>query len=578
MATSNQPASVPPRESDAVSSPPEKRPASQAVSEQALRHFALGATVHECQSPRDPDTGESPAKRVRVVASTSSNDGESAGSLSPRLRPRPTAQLVPADPLAASMSDQTSDVDVESSRPVSPATLAMDGDGIDAYFSEDEKHFLRLEARDCGLFEFIDRYVVDQGLPVRALLSAFSSRIAADLPATASDLDLLPLLRLTVARFLRHRDKLATLNTVEDVVALLAKTRRIMILTGAGISVSCGIPDFRSPNGIYARLGQFGLDDPQQMFDIECFSESPNVFYSFARELYPSNFQPSPSHRFIRLVETRGQLLRNYTQNIDTLEQQARIERVIQCHGSFATASCIRCGYQVSGDAIKDDIFAQRVPQCTQCQATAAKAPVARPRAHRWASDNDEKEEEDNHPPGIMKPDITFFGENLPRAFEESFLKDREQVDLLLVMGSSLKVAPVSEVMAQLPSHIPQVLVNKTPNLHMNFDVQLLGDCDGILAYLCHQLGWDLTHDRLPGGSVLSPAFAETVDQLRVAPRPMATPAPGTDSAQEPADPLALTYPTHWHLFQGAEVTAKDLSLAHTRYPPEWFDLAHPDP
>ncbi|KAJ1982888.1 NAD-dependent histone deacetylase sir2 [Dimargaris xerosporica] len=578
MASSNHSASVGPRDSDPTASPPEKRPASEAVSEQALRHFALGAAAHECQSPWDSDTGESPAKRARVMVSASCTNGASVSGWSPRLFP--TARAEPADPVAVispspATSASTSDVDVESSRPVSPTTLAVDGDALNTSFSEDEKHFLRLEARDRGLFEFMDCYVVGQGLSVRALLSAFSSRIAADLPATASDLDLLPLLKLTLARFLRHRGKLTTLNTVEDVIALLAKARRVMILTGAGISVSCGIPDFRSPNGIYTRLGQFGLDDPQQMFDIECFSESPNVFYSFARELYPSNFQPSPSHHFIRLVETRGQLLRNYTQNIDTLEQRAHIERVVQCHGSFATASCIRCGYQVPGDAIKDDIFAQRVPQCGRCSTAATKTTAARPRAQRWASDDDE---DDDHPPGIMKPDITFFGENLPRVFEESFVIDRERVDLLLVMGSSLKVAPVSEVMAQLPPHVPQILVNKTPNLHMNFDVQLLGDCDGILAYLCRQLGWDLTHDSLPGGSVLSPAFAEAADRLTVSCQPMVIPAPGTDSAQVSTDPLVLTYPAHWHLFQGAEVAAKDLRLAHARYPPEWFSPSHPSP
>ena len=106
-----------------------------------------------------------------------------------------------------------------------------------------------------------------------------------------------------------------------------------MILTGAGVSVSCGIPDFRSPNGIYSRLSEFELDEPQQMFDLEFFRERPEIFYSFAREIFPSNFIPSPSHYFIKLIEDQGRLLRNYTQNIDTLEQKAGIQNVLQCHG-----------------------------------------------------------------------------------------------------------------------------------------------------------------------------------------------------------------------------------------------------
>ena len=106
-----------------------------------------------------------------------------------------------------------------------------------------------------------------------------------------------------------------------------------MVLTGAGVSVSCGIPDFRSPDGIYSRLAEFELDDPSQMFELEFFSEKPEVFYSFAKEIFPSNFMPSPSHNFIKMLEDQGKLLRNYTQNIDTLEQKAGIRNVLQCQG-----------------------------------------------------------------------------------------------------------------------------------------------------------------------------------------------------------------------------------------------------
>lgn len=91
-----------------------------------------------------------------------------------------------------------------------------------------------------------------------------------------------------------------------------------------------GIPDFRSKNGIYSRLAEFELSDPQEMFDLSYFKIKPETFYAFAHEIYPANFKPSPSHLFIRRLETAGKLLRNYTQNIDTLEHKAGIERVVQ--------------------------------------------------------------------------------------------------------------------------------------------------------------------------------------------------------------------------------------------------------
>lgn len=167
-----------------------------------------------------------------------------------------------------------------------------------------------------------------------------------------------------------------------------------MIVTGAGVSVSCGIPDFRSEKGIYSRLQEYELDDPQQMFDIEYFRESPEIFYSFAKELYPANYQPSPSHLFVKLVEEKGKLLRNYTQNIDTLEHKANIKRLVNCHGSFATASCVTCGYKVDGKEIEEYIMAQQVPPCPKC-----------------ALETKHNNNEDDHVDGgvsIMKPVCTF--------------------------------------------------------------------------------------------------------------------------------------------------------------------------
>ena len=120
-----------------------------------------------------------------------------------------------------------------------------------------------------------------------------------------------------------RRKKLAHVNTLDNVVELIRTSRKIIILTGAGVSVSCGIPDFRSRDGVYARLAvDFpDLPDPQAMFDIHYFRKDPRPFFKFAREIYPGQFKPSPCHKFIKNVEKHGKLLRNYTQNIDTLEQ-----------------------------------------------------------------------------------------------------------------------------------------------------------------------------------------------------------------------------------------------------------------
>ncbi|NXN13271.1 SIR1 deacetylase, partial [Indicator maculatus] len=265
------------------------------------------------------------------------------------------------------------------------------------------------------------------------------------------------------------RKKRKDINTIDDAVKLLQECKKIMVLTGAGVSVSCGIPDFRSRDGIYARLAvDFpDLPDPQAMFDIEYFRKDPRPFFKFAKEIYPGQFQPSLCHKFIALMDKEGKLLRNYTQNIDTLEQVAGIQRIIQCHGSFATASCLICKYKVDCEVVRGDIFNQVVPRCPRCPA--------------------------DEPLSIMKPDIVFFGENLPEQFHRAMKYDKNEVDLLIVIGSSLKVRPVALIPSSIPHEVPQILINREPLPHLHFDVELLGDCDVIINELCQRLGNEYT-------------------------------------------------------------------------------------
>jgi NAD-dependent deacetylase sirtuin 1 len=117
-----------------------------------------------------------------------------------------------------------------------------------------------------------------------------------------------------------------------ETVDLIRNSKKILILTGAGISVSCGIPDFRSRNGLYAKLAvDFPeLPDPQSMFSLNFFKSDPRPFFRFAKEIFPGNFSPSPSHNFIAQLEKDNKMKRLYSQNIDGLEQQAGIEKVIQ--------------------------------------------------------------------------------------------------------------------------------------------------------------------------------------------------------------------------------------------------------
>jgi len=115
------------------------------------------------------------------------------------------------------------------------------------------------------------------------------------------------------------------------------KYKRILVLSGAGISCSAGIPDFRSPNtGIYANLAEYNLPTPETIFEINYFKEKPEAWYKFASSFNLEGFNPTPTHFFIKLLNDKGILWKNITQNIDNLEEKAGInmDDVIQCHGA----------------------------------------------------------------------------------------------------------------------------------------------------------------------------------------------------------------------------------------------------
>ncbi|KAK3691125.1 NAD-dependent histone deacetylase sir2 [Vermiconidia calcicola] len=318
-----------------------------------------------------------------------------------------------------------------------------------------------------------------------------------------------------VVRSYYKRRKLPQYNTIDDVAALLRNSKNIMVITGAGISTSLGIPDFRSKTtGFYSKLLERGINEPEEVFDIHEFDYDPRTFYQLAADLLPDHKHYSPTHGFIRLLQDKGKLQTNYTQNIDNLEELAGIDkhRLIQCHGSFAGATCRKCGHKVKGTEIFPDVRAKRVSRCQRCKADIA-AQAAAPKAKKakkrtptpYGGRSDSDDDDDIPEPGVMKPDITFFGEQLPEDFFDRFTeRDVKTIDLVLVIGTSLKVAPVSEMPDFIPHHVPHIFISREPIEHVNFDVQLLGNCDDVVFELCRRAGWELKHRMVPKGLEVS--------------------------------------------------------------------------
>lgn len=166
------------------------------------------------------------------------------------------------------------------------------------------------------------------------------------------------------------------------------------------------------------------------------------------------------------MLEQKKKLLRNYTQNVDGIERRMGIENVIECHGTMKDFTCMKCSRRKKLDAVLDD-----VQQGEVCYCSCGK---------------------------VMKPNITFFGEMLPPTFLKALEKDISKCDLVLVVGTSLKVGgSAHELLRRLDKRVPQVLINREAvcppvSISDGFDVTLLGNCDDVFAAICGRLRWDI--------------------------------------------------------------------------------------
>ena len=218
-------------------------------------------------------------------------------------------------------------------------------------------------------------------------------------------------------------------TTIQQFSHLLGNAGTIAFLTGAGMSTESGIPDFRSPSGLYARRVS------EAVFDVQTFERTPEAFYDFAREFFPDLMGASPNAGHLAIVQLQEQFAKRVcvvTQNIDTLHQQAGSDPVYPVHGTMETVTCTRCGDEQYTDTIWGTVAAGRIPWHVKCN-------------------------------GVYKPDIVFFGEMLPAATLMAAEKAMAAADLLVVLGTSLTVYPASMLPSYRRSDCALVIVNQVP-------------------------------------------------------------------------------------------------------------------
>jgi NAD-dependent deacetylase len=191
--------------------------------------------------------------------------------------------------------------------------------------------------------------------------------------------------------------------------ALIREAQACVVLTGAGVSTESGVPDFRSPTGIWADF------DPLEYASIDAFRRDPAKVWSFYAPRFAMLTEAEPNDAHLALVELEeaGLVRAVVTQNIDLLHERAGSRDVVEVHGSIRTSSCRGCGATYPLAEVVALLETEPAPRCRACG-------------------------------GVLKPDVVFFGELLPEIAIERATALAREAQLLLVVGSSLEVYPVA--------------------------------------------------------------------------------------------------------------------------------------
>jgi NAD-dependent deacetylase len=191
---------------------------------------------------------------------------------------------------------------------------------------------------------------------------------------------------------------------------LIRAEQPCVVLTGAGVSTESGIPDFRSPGGLWAEF------DPLEYGSIEAFRADPEKVWRFYAPRYSmlTDAEPNPAHVALAELERRGLVSAVVTQNIDLLHERAGSREVVEVHGSIRTCTCPRCGQRyLLAEVLELLADGDGAPRCDDDGA-------------------------------VLKPDVVFFGELLPAEAIDRATELAREARLLLVVGSALEVYPVA--------------------------------------------------------------------------------------------------------------------------------------
>ena len=235
------------------------------------------------------------------------------------------------------------------------------------------------------------------------------------------------------------------MNTLQDIIDA---SQNIVFFGGAGVSTESGIPDFRSKDGLYnQRDVQFDAYTPEYLLSRDCLMNESVVFFEYYRQkMDVTGIEPNAAHKKLAELERSGKLRGVITQNIDGLHQKAGSKNVQELHGSTLRNYCSRCGKSLPSDYIFRTLNAHHDGTDDALSDGYAPADGGIPRCP--------------HCGGMVRPDVTLYGEGLPEDAWQNSLALLHDADCLIIGGTSLVVAPASYLVYEFHGeHL--VVINK---------------------------------------------------------------------------------------------------------------------
>jgi len=233
----------------------------------------------------------------------------------------------------------------------------------------------------------------------------------------------------------------------------IVDSHKTIALTGAGVSVESGIPDFRSAEGLWSKY------DPAEYAHINSFRSNPEKIWHMIKEMMELvlGVEPNPAHIALAELEQMGLLSSVITQNVDGLHQRGGSKVVIEFHGSNQWLVCLQCGYRQESASLSLEAIPPRCPQCDS----------------------------------ILKPDVVFFGEPIPWEAQSRSFEEAKTCDVVLVVGTSAVVYPAAGIPTtakQSGAKIVEINMEPTPLTGFISDYLIQGPAGTILPRVVEEI------------------------------------------------------------------------------------------